>query len=522
MAFETDRSPAAKWRAARGAQSRTCLFRFHLINLVAAIIALALLFAPKSALAQSETIEMTPRQAVIFLIRSGDIEKARQLLRQLPFGAEERAALEIEIARAEGRFGDAIEMARAAVRKSPKDAGLRLGLAELLALDRRYFSAEAEYGEAERLAKTSTNKALRERIAKRKERASRHEDYDFSLRFTPTPSQNINGANIHAKQWLAYPPNPAGIPGRYVDAPEELQPQSGWRLAPGFSAQSRHDIADQFRLIYELDGDIQVHTPINPYDAISGKKTIETLDTASLAIGARLRNETGRGRQDIGLGISRDWGDGERYNISTNLATGVVSAVLDEVNEDSVSYEASYLYRYTTSPRLTLTLNMSAEVTKYDSEEDYGYRDNVTTSIRPGYEWKISKDAVTNLSVGVGRYDERGPSYIGSSPWRGDHNHTLISVGWRGIPSVGDLKFEDWNLRVNAELRHLWHDAIGSYEGKLRVDDTVSISARVLNTELQWYSLSPAFSCNASVTSSNIDQFDQLSGGCGLTFVRGF
>lgn len=427
-------------------------------------------------------------------LRSGHVLRCQRLLRHVVCGAAvcalgvivsggpvaaqqppapSRAALidafnAARIARAQGRYVDAIPVLRDILRRVPDDTGVREELGYALLLDGQYAAAQHHFQILAERSPDPQKRALYRAVLRR---IVSERPVGLRLVFALQPSSNLNGGADGA----TFETDVATI---RID--EASQAQEGWRWSVGLAGYFQH--------------------------ALSGRDVLR-LDWAAL--------ETRSDRDQIEA--ARDLGAQVTWERSFAQASAYVSVGVGQRrarSEQRTRAHFGFGSAHRVGARGQLSWNFRQTDTEYTTLDAFGIlqenqdRSGPLRLVTLRYAWLLAR----TQSVWVGlQFEDSDP---GAASQRYDGR----------ILQIGGVKRFDSGLSLDGVLSFGARDFEGAFalQARARRDDFTEFSLSAQHDQVSWRGFSPRATCTLRANRSNVGLFDATTHECGFELTRGF
>ncbi|MEP4197698.1 MAG: porin family protein [Aliishimia sp.] len=372
------------------------------------------------------------------------------------------------IARAEGRYRDAIPVLRDLVRRLPDDVGVREELGYALLLDKQYAAAQFHF---QILAERSTNPRSRQLYDAVLRRIVSERPAGLRLIFALVPSSNVNGGSDSAS---------FNSTGGVVTIDDESRAKEGWRWSLGVAGYFRHALSE--RDVVRLD-----------WSALETASDLSEIEpTRELSAQITWQRSFARASAYVTLGASEQRARSE-IRSRTNYGFGSTHRV-------GKRGQIGWTYSYSD--------------TDFDTRIAMGdFRSNPRRSgpLRVGrlrYTWLLPSTQSVWLGV---QFEDSDP---GATSQRYDGR----------ILQMGGVKRFRSGLSIDGVMSFGARDFTGDFglQNFARRDDFTELSLSAQHSKVNWKGFSPRVTCIARMNRSNIGLFDATTHECGFRLTRGF
>lgn len=445
---------------------------------------LMILAVSQTALAQQKTVDIDDIRK---LVQAGQYDQARLGLVSISNNIFDLILLEVDIAVAEGRTDDAIEMLDQVLTAAPNLAVFRNRLAQILVQDKQYDRAEYQY---EILRDRTEDEETRAYFNEQIQEISNIQPYDFSIQASIVPSSNINGAR-NETEGCELSPVGGFICRKY---PPELTAQFGWRSQLYATGGYTWNFADQQSLEFGISG------VVNHY-------SVDTLENQTARASVDYVFQDANNRFSIGPYFSRYWGDGKSYALAVpgKDDPSDFGANLIYENENYKSNGLSASYRHIIDRNSSIRLSATHNQSEYEENTITG---NYKNTYGAAYSYYLDSRRSWDFSLGSAVFKQNvNGDWGGSANYRSvnfgvGYNHTFESNWFLGTSF--DFVVENHNDR-KYPLTDLY-----------RQDKTYGLGIEVRNLDWKLGNSVPSLSCDASKNVSNVERLEFNSISCGI------
>lgn len=419
----------------------------------------ALLVAGLFSVLALNAIAAPDEQRIAQLISAGKIDQARAELEASDPTDLDRQFFEARVAKGSGQLSRAVEMFRAILSAEPRYLNARRELAHTLLLAGSYDSAEFHFKE---LIRIDPQPRLIERYRKFLRIIDDNQPLSIGFFGAVLPSTNINRGTTNAFFDTDL--------GRFV-IDEDSQAESGIGIEAGLSGIARFGVEQNSRFL--LNWNIATRIYENP-----------DFNTVTGFLGPAYEYAFPAGRWQAGPYVRYSWHDSDQ----TNFAIGGQAVLVHRVTQ-SVSAEVASRYELRTF-------------------RDQDFRDGGFASTSVSLRKQLDPSFSINGGVSIDRDGPEAPH----QRYRGFRLSAGALKRWQG----------GFDTRINAEYGQRLYDIDFPFTDEPRRDSFWSTSFSVLNSQLEFWGVSPQLNCSYLTTESNVSLFEFDAAECRVGFSREF
>lgn len=412
-----------------------------------------------AALFGSVAFAAPDEQRIAALISAGKIEQARQELKASNPTQLDLRFFEARITKGAGQLDQAIALFRGILSTEPRYLNARRELAHTLFLARQYDSAEFHFKE---LIRIDPQPRLVEQYRQFLRVIGDNQPLSVSFFGAVLPSTNINRGTTNAFFDTDL--------GRFV-IDESSQAESGIGVEAGLNGVARFGVDQNSRFLMNWSVATRIYE--NP-----------EFNTVTGFLRPAYEYAFAEGRWRVGPYARYSWHDSDQSNYA-------------------VGGQATLVHRLT--PSIAAEVSSRYELRTFRDQEfrDGGFASATVT---------LRKQLDPSFSISGGVSVDRDAPETAHLRYRGVRLSAGALKRWRG----------GFDTRVNAEYAKRMYDNDFPFLSETRQDTFWSASFSVLNSQLEFWGISPQLNCSYLATASNVALFEFDSAECRIGFSREF